>query len=570
MSGGWACQEDNLEPLGDWTYEAPSIISPVEGSALVLNENTPNKTIEFAWKRAVSSANYQIRYEVYIDSAEAKDITNPLLVIVADNGGKDSTATIAYASLDESLSMMGYTADAVADLQWLVVANIVGTKAYDKASFNVKRFATEWMPEQLYLSGLGAENKGDISQAIAMKKLLTDANQYEVYTYLDSASSFNFYSQQSLPAFNYGGSNDVLVKSGTGIPINSSGVYKVLADLDSNRYSVTKIDSWGLIGTPFLDEWNSDEVLTYQGGGIWSGMINFMRTGNFIFRANSSWDMLLKQEQGSENILCLESFANANALTVSDVEATQVGMVNVTLDLSADGYSYLLESDAVVNEPVDAPDALFLLDAEDQTLVGEFTKDGDVFTSTMYFALEASKSYLLNSSQDGSGTSYQIDANLGATDDATVDKVVGSPMLSEGSNVLFVDADQAYGFNIDFSLGKLSWHYYNLKVFHWDDANSGWDLRTETPFVYSHPFTYTVTVDLIAGYDSKFNSPWEVEFGAQEGSSDDATALSGSMTNKGKDDSVPVNNFLFPVSDGSHTVTLIINPDYVTGTYTVE
>ena len=570
MVGLGACQEDNLAPLGDWTYEGPVVISPQEGSDLVLNENTPNKDIEFSWEKASSSASYQIKYSVYIDSADAKDLSQPLLMIVADNGGKDTMASISYALFDETLSMLGYPANEIAHLQWSVVADIVGTTVSDMAAMDVKRFATEWMPEQLFLSGLGAENNGDLSQAIAMKKLLVTANQYEVYTYLDSATQFNFFSQQALPAHIYGGNDGQLIKAGDGIAVTASGTYKVFVDLDNKSYSLTKIDTWGVIGSPFANEWNSDEFLSYQGAGVWSGTVDFKRTGNFIFRANSSWDLLMKQEVGSENSVLLESFANANGIAVEDVQASKMGKLTVTLDLSAGAYTYLIESDATGGDPVTTPDALFLLDAADQSLVGEFSKEGDVFTSNTYFALESSKTYTLNSAQDGSGTSYQIDANLGASEDPTVDKAVGAPILSEGTNALAVDVDQAYGFSIDFSIGELTWHYYNIKLFHWDDANGGWDTRTETAFTYSHPYTYTVTADMVSTYDSKFNSPWEVEFGVKEGSSDDAKALTGSTTNKGKDDSTPVTNFLFPVSDGSHSITLTVNPDYVTGTYTVE
>lgn len=565
----WACDEENMNPLGEWTYEAPVIISPASDSELLLNENTPSKRVELEWSAATSSTNYEVRYTVEVDTANAGTTSVPFITVVSDNGGAGTTASIGYMLLDETLSMMGYEANKMADLQFTVVADIVGTLAKDTATVAVQRFATEYIPEQLYISGTATENAGDLSQGIAMKKVLDTQNQYEVYTYLDSVGDYMFYSEKLLPAHIYGGEGDVLVKNGNALSVATSGVYKVNVDLDNNTYTLTKIDRLGVIGAPFADQWNSDEALTYQGDGVWEATIDFLTAGNFIIRANNGWDLLYKHETGSVNSLQLESFANANGVGVEDIASTELGALKVTIDLSADGYTYALESDIVGGTPVDAPDALFLLD-QDMNVMGEFAKDGDVFTSVDYFALQASVTYQLNSAQDGSGQSYEINSRLGLSDNVDADKAVGAPMLSEGERALAVEVDQAYGISIDFSQGELSWHYYNLKVFHWDDTNNGWDDRSEIAMTYSHPYTFTVSADLMGAYDTKFNSPWEVEFGAKENSTDDATATSGTCTNKGKDDSEAVNNLKFITTDGSYSITLTINPDYVSGNYTVE
>ena len=73
---------------------------------------------------------------------------------------------------------------------------------------------------------------------------------------------------------------------------------------------------------------------------------------------------------------------------------------------------------------------------------------------------------------------------------------------------------------------------------------------------YNHPNTYTVTTNLTAGYDSKFISPWDLDFG-----SDSPTALTGNLINGGGSNLLNIN------TDGSYTVTIILNDDYQTGTY---
>jgi hypothetical protein len=65
-----------------------------------------------------------------------------------------------------------------------------------------------------------------------------------------------------------------------------------------------------------------------------------------------------------------------------------------------------------------------------------------------------------------------------------------------------------------------------------------------------------VTADLKAGYLMKFNSQWDVQFGA-----DDPSALSGTMTNNGGQ------NFDNLTVDGNYTATIVVSDDYQTGTY---
>ena len=77
---------------------------------------------------------------------------------------------------------------------------------------------------------------------------------------------------------------------------------------------------------------------------------------------------------------------------------------------------------------------------------------------------------------------------------------------------------------------------------------------------------------MTAGYDTKFNSPWEVEFGAKQGT-DDKTAKIGTATNKALQDDAdtyPNENFKFITADGSYTLTIVVADDFKTATYTIE
>ena len=94
-----------------------------------------------------------------------------------------------------------------------------------------------------------------------------------------------------------------------------------------------------------------------------------------------------------------------------------------------------------------------------------------------------------------------------------------------------------------------------MKLFHWDEVGGGWDARQELLMTYIHPYKYEVTGTLSAGYHSKFNSPWDVQFGT------DATALSGTMTNGGP-------NYAGIIQNGAYKATIVVSDDYGTAQYT--
>ncbi len=555
-----ACTNENMDPEGNWTLTPPTATSP-RNETITLDADNPTETIDFVWEEAASSARYSITYGVVLLDASKTDSSATLSTLDAD----DYSAQITYEKLDELLSIAGYSTAAEVSLNWVVVANCVGTIATDTASITVIRSDEERLPESLYLTGAATEKGSVLDSAVIMTRLDDSAHVFEAYNYLSTSGGFQFYSSTSLPAYIYGGSAGAIVSNGEAITVSEEGIYRITVDLDNNIYSLQLVETLGVIGDPFTNGWDSDESLEYQGNGVWQAELEVVSTGSFAIRLNNSWDYMYKVVSGTTNQLIMESVASSYNVDYEDISMAVSGTCSVTVSLSNGSYTYNVELLSAATDPVDTPDALYLLDS-DNNLIGEFTKDGDTFTATAYLALQSSVSYTLNSAEDGSGTSYSLNAYIGATDDATADKVSGTATITASSSSINVSNDQAYLLSFDFSTVTASWYYYNLTMFEWDN-DGGWDERAEVDMTYSHPFTYTVTADLTAGYDLKFYSPWEVEFGAKEGV-DDASASSGSTTNKAlQDDDVTNNNFNFTTSDGSYTITLVVASDYATGTY---
>jgi starch-binding outer membrane protein SusE/F len=550
---GWSCSEDsNLDPEGNWELSTPAIASPANNAEIDLDELTPAATFTINWTQAVSSVNYGVRYYVIFDTVNSTSFDSPILELESDNNGKNLSVAVTFSALDEALSLAGYTANTRHQLTLAVRADCLSKSTVATITVNVKRFATEILPVQLFLTGSATEGGSTLANAIALKRLIDSlgnaSNRYEIYTHLVADGQYKFYSANTLPALEYGGQDGSLIKSGNAIVAAETGEYRISVDLDQMTYSLLKIEKWSVVGDPIASGWGGDEPLVYQGGGIWKDTVEILQTGNFAFRANGDWTYLLKLVKNTTNILVMESDAVSQGLEFQDIPCTVSGTCIFTLNLYAGGYNFTIEKVIIPGGITTIPETLYLL--SDGQSVCEFTKDGNVFSSTIYLALQASKTYSLNSASDGTGTAYAIADALGTA--STSDKVAGNSVLSEETGNITVALDQAYQLTVDFDAAKLKWNYYNMKLFHW----SNWDTRDEFVMTYQHPYKFTVTANLKAGYEMKFNSPWEVEFGA-----DDPSVITGTMTNKGG------SNFTCISTDGSYTANITVANNYSTGSY---
>lgn len=558
-----ACEtENNIQPEGLWQLSTPSITLPSE-SAINLNQTSPNELITFNWDAAQSSAGFIVTYKVVIDTLGTTEFNNPILELIPGNGGKDLSVSVSHETLDEALSFAGYTANSDAQLTWAVIASSINKQTTDVNEITLKRFEAEIIPERLFLSGTAAENNNNLSEAISLRRLNNEegnpSNIHEIYTSLTAGNTFKLYSEQSLPALVYGGTNNgEIVKSGAALSVPQDGQYRIRVDLDNNTYSMLKIERWNMKGSPIIGGWDNDEPLDYIGNGIWQASIQLVNTGGFLFRADVDgagfWDHLLKRVVGSSNTLIMETDAGSQGLNFEDIPSEQLGTKLVTLNLSADAYTYTIENDPNAAEPIETPETLYLF--KNNELVGELSKDGDTFKTDNYIALQEGDQITLNTSSDGSGDSFTSFESIGATEEPNGINVSEAPDLSVGNDIVNVVRDQAYTFTIDFANAKFQWNYYNLFLFHWDEINQKWDDRNEYLLTYSHPFKFSGNVALSSNFDMKFISPWDNDFGG-----DNPSALSGGMTNRGG------SNIRNITTDGNYQVNVQVSNNYATGTY---
>jgi hypothetical protein len=551
-----SCEEEsNLQPEGLWELSNPQLELPASNQSFVLDQITPNETITFSWQPATSSEDFAVTYKVSIHETSDTEFANPLYQFASGNAGKALSATISYQKIDEILSFAGFPANEEATISWAVIAESLSKTSLTSNTITVKRFEDEITPNRLFISGTASEDDGVLENAMQLTRL-TDANGnlsnvHEVYTQLKAGETYQFYSENTLPSLQYGGENGTLEKSGNAIVAEDDGVFRIKVDLDNNTYELFKIDFFSMVGSPINGGWGGDESLTYQGNGIWSESIDLISTGGFAFRANGDWGYLMKRVVGSQNTIVFENEATSQGVTVEDIPSNEAGFFKVTLNLNAESYSFTLERDNTILNPIDAPASLFLL--EDGNMIKEFTKNGDVFELNEFIAMQSSASYTLNSSADGSGQNYSLATNLAESNTPEGDKVTDTVLiLEDNSNPFVLSSDRALQLSFDFNAAKVTWTYYNIKLFHW----SVWDERDEFPMTYEHPNTFKITTNIISNYDMKFISPWDFDFG-----SDAPNSINGNLINTGGE------NIKNITEDGSYEVTIVLDNSYETGTY---
>lgn len=563
----WSCgEESNLEPTGNWDLSTPVLSTPSDGATIILDEDSPSAETRFEWSAATATNKFVVAYTYVLVPASSTDYDNPLLSITPGNSGRNLFVEPTAAEIDYALWAACYPAGSTVDLKWGVIAKAIEKESVATQDISFTRFETEYAPTTLYITGSATEKGIDPAAAIPMRALKDGdgnlTNVFDVYTTLTAGGTYQFRDQANAQSRLYGGEDGTLEGCGAAITVEETAQYRVTVDLDNNVYEVMKIDRWSLVGDAVEGGWGGDVPLTYAGNGVWSAKLEFYLPydgAGFVFRANGDWGYLLKRVVGTATTdnkggsVILESEGGAIGTEYEDIPGPDPGTYTVTLNLGADAHTYLLtaegstepeeaiigetnnpESDAVSGNflfgEYDVPDQLFLV-SEGQ-MVAEFTKDGNEFMSEKFLALQESKTYILNAASDGSGTTYN---NIGNGD-------------------ISVARDQAYQLTVNFETGKLGWKYYNIKLFHWDEEGGGWDNRTESLMTYEHPYTFKVTASLSAGFHSKFNSPWEVQFGTS------ATALSGTMTNGG-------DNYKGIVQNGTYAATLVVADDYMTAEY---
>lgn len=121
----------------------------------------------------------------------------------------------------------------------------------------------------------------------------SDGN-YEGYVNVPAGGSYEFKITNE-PDWNgtiYGdGGGGTLSTSGGNLKFSSAGYYKVNANINDNKWSVTAT-TWSLIGSFTGSGWSNDIDMSYNSGdNDWTGTITLTNGDEFKFRSNHDWGL---------------------------------------------------------------------------------------------------------------------------------------------------------------------------------------------------------------------------------------------------------------------------------------
>lgn len=338
-----ACENRELPTLSD-NVTAPVLNAPSSSSVVLTEATAADTVVRFSWEAPDYGYDAPVSYVLKVDKAgnnfkDAIDIATSL---------KNSVGLTAEA-LNSKLLLLGGVDGTAMNLEFKVVASIANTKIADQISNVVSMAATPYEVVIIYphlnLPGsydpYGGDNgtwDGDGNDYTRIFSLKSD-NRYEGYVNMiadgdpSKAVEFKFTKVNwGDGEYSYSGTAGKLISGGGGnIPLTSGGYYKVSADLNSLTYSVTKITTWGIIGSATSKGWDSSTPMTYDPAtNKWTVTVT-LTAQEFKFRANDAWDIAYGDVNGDFK---LDTENNNN------IKVPSAGNYTITLDLVGPVYKY--------------------------------------------------------------------------------------------------------------------------------------------------------------------------------------------------------------------------------------
>jgi hypothetical protein len=199
--------------------------------------------------------------------------------------------------------------------------------------YTVVKNETVPTPAKLWIPGGYQTSGGDPSQADALTLYAVDGSNdkiYEGYVNIPSGTWIKFTSAPDWGHINYGfASAGALSTDGAAaaIDVPVAGYYKMVVNIENLSYSITKIESWGLIGNATSGGWDNSTPMTYDAASkTWSATAD-LTNGAVKFRANNNWDINYGPADSN-------SFDGTLIGTDAAVSINEPGNYTITIDVS--------------------------------------------------------------------------------------------------------------------------------------------------------------------------------------------------------------------------------------------
>jgi len=332
----WSCEDDiEIVQLSSNSGVAAVINTPVNNDTFVLNfeETQTNPAITISWERATFETPVVISYTIEF-AKSGTSFAEPITGNVTTN----TAVVMSVSELNGAAAAAGLQPFAEGSLDIRVKSDIGTHNVLPQYSNPITILVTPFTTDLPTIAVPGNHQGWDPPTAPLLASEAFGATNYEGYVWLDGGHKF--VGPDASGDFNWGnidwgddGSNSgVLLEDGEVDIFASAGYYYIQADTGTLTYSETMYD-WGIIGSATVDNWDSDQNMTYDPvTKTWRITLD-LSAEEIKFRANDAWDWNYG-DTGADALLDLGG---------DNIAVPTAGNYTVVLDLSTPrAYTYSL------------------------------------------------------------------------------------------------------------------------------------------------------------------------------------------------------------------------------------
>jgi hypothetical protein len=557
-----ACDnEENENPGKGESINSFKLMTPANFSSLILNPGTPDKVIQLQWETAKTGLGGTATYTVLFDK-EGGDFSNPILAVEADNGGKDSKASVTIDQL----------VDAVAGTEtekfiWTVEAKTVHESGENKVK------ATNAFTLDIQVSSISISDFSYISPAPNEKLLLdkvrtpndeivfewttaTSASGTVTYRWIAATSPEGF----DEPVLEFDSDNDGAATTFTlthgelkdlldEVDYQDGLFWKVEASVSDVTYSpgvrfmwfeIFDVPTLYIVGS-FTNGWNNnctDAIqLTSKGGGVFESLVNIPAGAEFkLVLACGSWDV----NWGSPISGNITSGAEYAIVSPGDnIKVQDAGSYFVRADFSSGKFKL-----TKFTPPAD----VFLVGGSTSADWNPANSIKFIETSTNVFEIyayieTAGSGFKFLEVQDWAGDW----GSKGGSRTVAGNGVITGDLVQDGEDNATIEANGFHRITLDYNTLK-----YKIEPMTWGIIGSartgdgnGWNAQDNMTFVGGKgSYKWTITRTLFNG-ELKFraNDDWGINFG-----------------DNGANGSVEYNGSNIAVTAGTYVIELTLDP----------
>ena len=287
-----SCDNEDQDQLTISANGSGEITAPETGTVYVLNpnENQTNTIFSLTWNDADFGTPTEINYTVEF----AKSGTNFETPLVA---GSTTNTYLSWniTEFNGAVSAAGLFPFAEGSLDVRVIATIGSIASTPQTSQAITVLVTPFTTDLPKIAVPGNHQSWTPETAPTLASSAFGATDYVGYVWLDG--EYKFVAPNESLEFHWGNidwgddgtfTGVMLVDGESNCNATTAGYYLLSVDTDALTYSA-QMTNWGLIGSATVDNWDSDQDMTYDvGTGTWTITLD-LSAEEIKFRPNDDW-----------------------------------------------------------------------------------------------------------------------------------------------------------------------------------------------------------------------------------------------------------------------------------------